>query len=167
MNKELELKLVKKYPNIFRDYGGDMRASCMHWGFGCGDGWYKIIDNLCQDIDALIGNKNIIVVADQVKEKFGGLRFYYHTDYTPSYFNKICNDIRNFAYNHKYGVGYNKICRFRKIFFRSTIEKISDAIINTESKSYITCEDCGDPGKTRGKAWVKTLCNECFKKEMK
>ncbi len=29
MKKELELQLVKTYPNIFQEYGGDMRKTCM------------------------------------------------------------------------------------------------------------------------------------------
>lgn len=70
MDKELELKLVKKYPIVFTEYGGDMRKTCMAWGLTCGNGWYKLIDELCQILEPAG------VVAAQVKEKFGGLRFY-------------------------------------------------------------------------------------------
>jgi hypothetical protein len=70
MKKELELELVKKYPNLYKDYGGDPRVTCMHWGFSHGDGWYKIIDELSAKLEPFG------VVAAQVKEKFGGLRFY-------------------------------------------------------------------------------------------
>ena len=41
-------------------------------GFCCGDGWEKIIYNLSKKITELDPN----VEAVQVKEKFGGLRFY-------------------------------------------------------------------------------------------
>jgi hypothetical protein len=44
----------------------------MCWGFDCGDGWFDLIDQLSADL-APLG-----VVATQVKEKYGGLRFYYH-----------------------------------------------------------------------------------------
>ena len=71
MKKELELELVNKYPSIFQQYGGDMRQTCMHWGFECGDGWFKVIDELCARL-----SKFDDVQAAQVKEKFGGLRFY-------------------------------------------------------------------------------------------
>jgi hypothetical protein len=43
----------------------------MCFGFECGDGWYSIIDNLCQQLVRLGGCEAV-----QVKEKFGGLRFY-------------------------------------------------------------------------------------------
>jgi hypothetical protein len=83
MRKELDEKLVKKYPKIFADRNEDMRKTAMCWGFSCGDGWYDIIDTLCDCIQNYIDNHNRReensveqVVATQVKEKFGGLRFY-------------------------------------------------------------------------------------------
>jgi hypothetical protein len=71
MKQELELQLVKKYPSLFRDYGGDMMKTCMAWGCECGDGWFKILDNLCENL-----SKYPDVVLAQVKEKFGTLRVY-------------------------------------------------------------------------------------------
>jgi hypothetical protein len=43
----------------------------MFWGFP-GDGWYNLLDELSAILEPMG------VIADQVKEKFGGLRFYYH-----------------------------------------------------------------------------------------
>lgn len=83
-----------------------MNETCMCWGFSHGDGWFHLLDALCGEIqhhidqhnkwveeygkefaeqDAKEGkaadprNTTLIpqVVATQVKEKFGGLRFYY------------------------------------------------------------------------------------------
>jgi hypothetical protein len=54
----------------------------MCYGFCHGDGWYNIIDNLCEGIQTYCDEKKATddpefqVVAVQVKEKFGGLRFY-------------------------------------------------------------------------------------------
>tara|TARA_Y100000034_G_C6884403_1_gene405860 strand:+ start:175 stop:573 length:399 start_codon:yes stop_codon:yes gene_type:complete len=86
MKKELEDKLFEKYPKIFRQKDLPMNETCMCWGIECGDGWYNILDMLCKQIqwhidknlkeDELEGN--VQVEATQVKEKFGGLRFYYH-----------------------------------------------------------------------------------------
>ena len=83
MRKELDEALCAKYPEIFRDRNGDMRTTAMCWGFECGDGWYNIIDGLCATIQNREYNnkRNNIqiapVVATQVKEKYGTLRFYY------------------------------------------------------------------------------------------
>ena len=71
MHKILEKTLVKKYPNIFKDYGGDITKTCMGWGMTCGSGWFLLIDELCSKLSDQ-------AVALQVKEKFGGLRFYLH-----------------------------------------------------------------------------------------
>lgn len=70
MKKELEMKLVEKYPILYSQYRGDPAKTCMAWGIAVGDGWYKIIDELSAKLE-LYG-----IVAAQVKEKFGGLRFY-------------------------------------------------------------------------------------------
>ena len=83
MREELDNALCQKYPLIFVNRGKDMKESCMYWGFSCGDGWYDLLDRLCESIQSYIDNnsteKNPIpqLVAEQVKEKFGTLRFYY------------------------------------------------------------------------------------------
>lgn len=83
MRKELDEELCRKYPQIFRDRHADMRTTAMCWGFDCGDGWYNIIDAVCAMIQNHERNNklnNVVmppVVATQVKEKYGTLRFYY------------------------------------------------------------------------------------------
>jgi hypothetical protein len=49
----------------------------MCWGFRCDDGWYQIIDELCTSLQSQTDNNGFPqIVAFQVKEKFGTLRFY-------------------------------------------------------------------------------------------
>jgi hypothetical protein len=78
MTPNLEKKLFTKYPKIFRQKDLNMQETCMCWGIECGDGWYWLIDNVCGSIQNYIDdNKGVEQVeASQVKEKFGGLRFY-------------------------------------------------------------------------------------------
>ncbi len=82
MSPEKDKYLVEKYPLIFRDRHADMRTTAMCWGFECYDGWYNIIEQLCDSIQSYIDlnpHLNITqVVATQVKEKYGGLCFYYN-----------------------------------------------------------------------------------------
>jgi hypothetical protein len=77
MNEINTKKLLEKYPKIFIQHSKPMTETCMCWLFECGDGWFKIIDLLCEmlqwDIDH---NKHPQIEASQVKEKFGSLRFY-------------------------------------------------------------------------------------------
>ena len=77
MNRELDALLCQRYPKIFRDRHAPMTDTCMCWGFACGDGWYALIDTLCAEIQQYVDALGIAdVVASQVKEKFGCLRFY-------------------------------------------------------------------------------------------
>ncbi len=164
MREELELKLVKKYPIIFKDYKGDMRETCMAWGIATGDGWYDIINDLCQTITKIIGKKDFKVIADQVKEKFGGLRFYYHMDFEPNIFDGVRGAYAKFMCHNLWGIAYNKTIEFKKKFYKTIPEKIDDAVTHAEHLSYITCETCGAPGKRRSGGWIRTLCDKCGKK---
>jgi len=165
MKEELEKLLVKTYPSLYRDYGGDMRRTCMHWGFACGDGWFDIINNLSREITVLAITNNIDVIADQVKEKFGGLRFYYHIECeSSSCYSKPAGWFQTFMFSRKLRRQYWKIINFRKKFWKSVSEKISNIIEEAEKLSYDTCEICGKPGYARSGGWIHTLCDDCHKK---
>lgn len=73
MNQVLEFKLYEKYPNLFSEKDLSPTETCMCWGIECGDGWYKIIDTLCEKLTNL-NDRQLKVV--QVKEKYGTLRIY-------------------------------------------------------------------------------------------
>ena len=83
MKEELQQKLYDSYPKIFRQKDLPATETCMCWGIACEDGWYTILDTLCREIqfhiDKRYGYDNTVrqVEAEQIKEKFGGLRFYY------------------------------------------------------------------------------------------
>ena len=102
MKQELDKLLCKKYPKMLVNRNKPMTETCMCWGFECGDGWFQILDSLMGNIQHHIDWKekqrgwtirfnstappedmrpvpDVIpqVTLDQVKEKFGTLRFYY------------------------------------------------------------------------------------------
>jgi len=79
MRKELEQKLVERWPRWFNT-GGDIRHTAMPHGFTNDDGWFDILWRLCEDLEPLVaafeqasGSQFEVL---QVKEKFGGLRVY-------------------------------------------------------------------------------------------
>jgi hypothetical protein len=177
MKDSLDTLLCERYPKIFRDRHAPMSETCMCWGFP-GDGWFTIIDALCDRIQshidqheetrqrniewmaareaALNGDRSLAekvfshykdeafrqktidemlgevphwrmvkpevpqVVAAQVKEKFGTLRFY----------------------------------------FDGGDDYVRGLVAMAESMSTVTCEECGNPGKQRGGRWIQTLCDE-------
>lgn len=72
-------KLIKKYPEFF-DYLKEDKSGMimpMHFGIECDKGWYWLIENLMSTIYQYCKN-NDKKIPDilQIKEKFGGLRFY-------------------------------------------------------------------------------------------
>ena len=70
MKRELCDALKEKHAKIFQ--GGRFRY------FECGDGWYAIIDDMATKLQARIDESGCAqVVADQFKEKFGEIRFYF------------------------------------------------------------------------------------------
>mgnify|MGYP001168938302 CR=1 FL=1 len=84
MKAELQSKLYAAYPIIFAQKDLDMTKTAMCWGISCGDGWYDLINELCENIQNHVNNFNrnkpeeahMVCQATQVKEKFGGLCFY-------------------------------------------------------------------------------------------
>ena len=100
MREELQLKLVEKYPKILKNFRGDPKSTCMAWGFECDDGWYKLLDKCmekmqyCCDFFSSDGDGGEVqVVADQIKEKFGTLRFYVSVYGANEIENDIIDDI--------------------------------------------------------------------------
>lgn len=106
MRDDLDKKLCAEFPSIFRDRNGDAKDTCMCWGFpGDGwydlirniclfidnaianaksQAIYKYknkhginyIDDLSPEVLKELKVDEMAVVAEQVKEKFGTLRFY-------------------------------------------------------------------------------------------
>jgi len=161
MDEKLEQELVKRYPKLYKDHGGDPRQTCMAWGLAVGDGWYHILDNLSAGLMLLSGKYGIDIIADQVKEKFGGLRFYYHTEGKVKWYHKRFHWFQSFIFKFFSPKTYWKIIDFRKKLWRTPYEKISDLVAYAEQMSYETCERCSQPGKRVGGGWVQTLCKDC------
>lgn len=75
--------IINKYPKIFEDYQGNPNGINWH---GVPEGWLPIIDTLCGCMQSYIDYHNkhtkdgvvkpTQVKCTQMKEKFGGLRFY-------------------------------------------------------------------------------------------
>ncbi len=73
MKRELENKFKSQWPTWFVGLN-ESTGGCLSYGFECGDGWNELIWRLCEDIEKLNPGEKFRVF--QVKEKFGGLRFY-------------------------------------------------------------------------------------------
>jgi len=139
MNTFLDEKLCHDYPDIFVDRRADMRTTAMCWGFECGDGWYKIIDGLCKKLTLIHKLTGIATVATQVKEKYGTLRF-----------------------NHMSQTGDTALSDAEQKVAHDIIHEITDY---ADSQSSITCEACGEYGRTTGYMWLTTLCENHWREK--
>jgi hypothetical protein len=111
-------RMEEKYPKMFsKPYGG----------FAIGEGWWPIIESLCGQIQSYTDWNNTNretrpvvpqTVVMQVKEKFGGLRFYYD----------------------------------------GGDEAVAGMVRMAEAWADHSCEECGAPGTSGGKGWIRTLC---------
>lgn len=95
-------------------------------------GWDPLITRLVDDLDAL----GLSYEVCQVKEKFGGLRFYWLV--------KEPEDIRE-------GLTEDE----QKIYYA-----MQARIDEAEDESLRTCEICGEPGRPQGKSWTRTSCDQ-------
>ncbi len=96
MNNELQDKLIKEFPNLFINERFD--------GFWVDDSWYNLIYNLSKDINNIISlmppDKQLNYYAVQIKDKFGGLRYYVSAS-TPE-----INELISIAENESYTICY-------------------------------------------------------------
>ena len=77
MRLELDERLCREFPLLYADRHEAPTATCMCWGFNVGDGWFPLLYELSAQLEPLIAAQpEPRARAAQVKEKFGGLRFY-------------------------------------------------------------------------------------------
>jgi len=77
MNNENTAKLFSEFDHLFRDRHKSEKESLMCWGFTCDDGWFPLVYSIAQMItDYVHAHPGVDCAAFQVKQKFGGLRFY-------------------------------------------------------------------------------------------
>jgi hypothetical protein len=174
MNAELTLMLHQKYPAIFRN-------QC---GFGIGDGWYAIIDTTCAamteaystcihvdeerakalDIKPQIDSDGHPyyplriecpqVVAVQIKEKYGTLRFYFRLEFDPR-FQELAFGKNPMLEATRIAHGYDS--------FMAGIEHMAETL------SARTCEETGREGELHvsggslNGGWWRTLNREYAK----
>lgn len=135
MSPEKEQELYAKYPRIFKQQGLSVTKSCMGWGITCGDGWYHLVDRVCQKIEELYSQlpgeykSEYFLTAAQVKQKLGGLRFYIDADY-------------------------------HSLPKPPQLDALYHFIDEVDRESMQTCEECGAPGKRAGRYWLATLCEK-------
>lgn len=80
MNEANQAHLFSSYPLLYRGHDRKSLSNPMQFGFACGDGWFRIIDELSAKAEKIITEMmnagtptQKLPKAVQVKEKFGRL----------------------------------------------------------------------------------------------
>lgn len=149
------------------------------WGrwIGCGSGWYALIVELDEQLCALLPNYAI----HQVKEKFGGLRYYWEAgedvhdprDAEPPTPGRDASEQAWAQWRREHEAWCDRRDQYlqtpegkrrtadleRRI---ALVEKLVDA---AEKRANVTCELCGATGSLHRTPsrypWYKTLCGDC------
>ena len=137
---------MDKYPILFQKKDLPATETCMCWGIECPPGWLKILTNLCDKLEFLNNTvckeNNLEIVAEQVKEKWGFLHFYYSL--TP-FLTKNNNEAK--LYDLIFGI-------------------VSDLIRVSETETENICQVCGkqvfDDEKIVSQGWIGYYCKKCY-----
>ena len=148
--EEQKEECIKLCPILYSNINKSMDKTCMCWAWECGYGWWEKICDLSYQIEALniqYRKYGVMCIADQVKEKYGTLRFYYtiHTE----------EDMDGIDENEQI------------VISRSFDIEVSNLVSKTVDICYKTCERCGarigdkyyPRCETHG--WISYICDKC------
>ena len=89
-------KLIADFPDIYLQHGYNPDYTV---GFCIGEGWYDLLKDLSQKIqDHVNKNPDASISITDIKEKFGGLRYYYNGG------DEVIDDLVNDAENKSYEI---------------------------------------------------------------
>jgi hypothetical protein len=139
-------QLFTKYPSLFSEMHKDVSTDLserpwpISFGIACGNGWFKLIDELCFLIVQSLEQYNerhktaVGIRIVQIKEKFGGLRYYYT---------------------------WSAKLDLERPHMESLKSRIEGACQVVENLSLSTCELCGSPAACTTESWYHTTCAAC------
>lgn len=169
MRKELDEKLCADYPEIFKDRHGDMRQTCMVWGFDVGDGWYSLLDTLCGMLSGEVRSfrKRIEHISEMLKQEDKSS----WSEWARGYYNQELLDRLNAQLEEavkKIPVAVQVKEKFGTLRFyvNGAADEQYNYISFAEAMSGRVCETCGttkDVFQTSG--WIKTTCKACSAEE--
>ena len=163
MNRHYDRYLVKKYEPLYKDRYSDPRSTAMCWGFEVGDGWFNIINQLSYKLCAewlwakdryerirdregltLFGGQekqgNNIITSEMIEDA----RIRMEEEYKKV---PVATQVKE-----KYGT-------LRFYIYGGTDAHLA-YIDMACAMSSVTCEVCGNKGKSNQYGWIVTRCRE-------
>lgn len=164
MKPELNQLLRERYPKIFS-------SACE---ISCDDGWFRILDGLCgciqNHVDWRIRNHADAVRYNTMAEALAAgddtLFLDYFQNMNPDFLRarredilagqrrdatEPCEQVVAGQIKEKFGT--------LRFYVRGGDEATGGMIQMAEVMSAVTCEQCGAPGHTAGRGWIRTLCD--------
>jgi len=196
MTKEQDKLLVTRYPMLYGQRNKDMTETCMCWGFECGAGWFDLINDLSAGLEAInrriekdykkrklflniLFFTSLVCIVMQCIIGFMRIQGVEISWIYQFIFSSIGFPLLICSYFPKSRLRFYPIeatqvkekfatLRFYTNGIPLKYEKEHDALIErAECRSAETCEQCGQPGRERGKGWFYTACDECEEKRQK
>jgi len=140
-------RLIDAHPALFRGQAPLVPSSVQ-------DGWYGLVHELCSDIEATLGREDCTrATVEQIKEKFGGLRFYIafggrqelHVDVSSP------NERAHLVLDASGSGNDERDARERRV---------QELIGIASGRSASICILCGASGEMRNvRGWLKPLCS--------
>jgi hypothetical protein len=149
------------------------------WGrwISCDCGWYSLIVELDEQLRALLPN----YVIHQVKEKYGGLRYYWEAgehvddphDGEPPTPGRDGSEEAWVQWGRDYAAWSDRLDLYmqtpegkrRTAALERRVALAEELVDAAEKRAGVTCELCGEPGSLHGtpsrSPWYKTLCGSC------
>ena len=177
-----EFRDALEIPEDAGEYADALRGMLVRipdrWGrwIRCERGWYPLLAELDAELAVLLPRYRI----HQVKEKFGGLRFYWHSGErildpgdpepaAPGEEASAAEEARSLAEHKAWQRRLSTYLetpegRARQKDLDRRIELANRLVQRAEALATTTCERCGEPGeccRRRNGAWYKTLCATC------
>lgn len=150
-DKDYEKEIIEKCSILYCMHDKPMTQTCMCWGFECNSGWFSIIDEMSSKLEALnliyYPKYKVRIQADQLKEKFGHLTFY---------FSVICEDVER--------------TKEQEVIVTAMNSWADEIVRWAEDECYKTCEECGNQiGTTwsprcETSGWITYICDRCASK---
>ncbi len=163
-NAEYGDGFMSRFPILFQHRNKSIDDTCMYWRIECPAGWYHILEQLCTVLEfyniEFKDKYGIAIIAYQIKEKFGTLRFYY----------TIMNvDKDGIIISRLNDEGCVTIDENIHRISTSYLEMLADKYIKeAESLTFNTCAQCGIPldnnNKVKTHGLITYICKECDNK---
>ena len=185
--------LIKQCRLLYRQAKLSMMETCMCWGIECGTGWYEPIKELSYRLEcinyAILPKWGFVIEAEQVKEKFGTLRFYFTVREIPSLWRrflaapfmwlgitkidakgfekKVADGISHFFFTiGSRIIGGSKRRQMKREVIRSAIYNYVDNLVKEcDEGCYNVCEHCGKQfawnPRCETLGWISYVCEDC------